>query len=286
MDTAEPLRTGLYIVATPIGNLSDISSRAADVLRRADTVACEDTRVTSKLLSHLGIKKPLVPYHEHNGPKQRPVLLERLLSGYSVALVSDAGTPLISDPGYRLVEDVQESGLSVFAVPGPSAVITALSVAGLPTNRFTFLGFPPSKSKARQDWFRNEEKTTSTLVCYESPRRLKDCLSDMAEVLGNRRVAVCRELTKKFEEVRRDTLMGLIEHYGENGNPKGEVVLVIEGYTVEKVPITAGTAEIDTEKALALALEYMSVKSASKFLSELTGVHKKELYSMALKMKD
>jgi len=285
-ENAEPqkkLPAGLYVVATPIGNLGDMSRRAKETLAAADVIACEDTRVTAKLMTAFLLKKPLVPYHEHNGAVQRPKLLAKVRAGEVVVLVSDAGTPLISDPGYKLVEDAQDEGLNVVAVPGPSAVITALSIAGLPTDRFLFMGFPPNKSAARQTWFEKEVKTSATLVFYESARRVADCLRDAATTFGDRPAAVCRELTKKFEEVVRGDLIGLAEHYAQAETPKGEIVVVI-GPPAER----QGSSEtaIDTEKALKLALEHMSVKSAASFVAELTGGKKKPLYNRALELTD
>jgi 16S rRNA (cytidine1402-2'-O)-methyltransferase len=277
----EKLPSGLYVVATPIGNLGDLSRRGKETLAAADVVACEDTRVTAKLMTAFLMKKPLVPYHEHNGASMRPKLLERVRNGDVVVLVSDAGTPLISDPGYKLVEEAQDEGLNVVAVPGPSAVTTALSIAGLPTNRFLFMGFPPNKSKARQAWFAAEVNTGASLVFYESAKRLPNCIEDAAEVFGPRRAAVCRELTKKFEEVVRGDLVELRDRYAEIGSPKGEVVVVVEGPAKAKV----GTeSSIETERLLTLALEHMSVKSAASFVAEVTGEKRKTLYSRALEL--
>ncbi|WP_417456337.1 16S rRNA (cytidine(1402)-2'-O)-methyltransferase [Kordiimonas sp.] len=275
------LKPGLYVVATPIGNLGDISARAKHVLGQVDAIACEDTRVTAKLLTANLIKKPLLAYHEHNGAVQRPKLLAMLAEGKKVALVSDAGTPLISDPGFKLVADAQDAGHYVTAIPGPCAAIMALSLAGLPTDRFLFLGFPPNKSKARQTWFHVERQTHASLVFYESAKRLPDCLRDAAEVLGAREAAVCRELTKRFEEVVRGDLMTLAAHYAETGAPKGEIVVVI-GPPEKSVPSDA--QEMDAETLLTAALKHMSVKSAAAFVAELSGVPKKQLYSRALEL--
>ncbi len=275
------LKPGLYVVATPIGNLGDISARAKHVLGQVDAIACEDTRVTAKLLTANLIKKPLLAYHEHNGAVQRPKLLAMLAEGKKVALVSDAGTPLISDPGFKLVADAQDAGHYVTAIPGPCAAIMALSLAGLPTDRFLFLGFPPNKSKARQTWFHVERHTHASLVFYESAKRLPDCLRDAADVLGAREAAVCRELTKRFEEVVRGDLPSLAAHYAEAGAPKGEIVVVI-GPPAKSAPSDA--QEMDTETLLTAALKHMSVKSAAAFVAELSGVPKKQLYSRALEL--
>jgi len=275
------LRAGLYIVATPIGNLGDISRRAKDTLAGADLIACEDTRVTGKLLNAYLIKKPMMPYHEHNGATQRPKIIERIQEGAAVVLVSDAGTPLISDPGYKLVDEAQNEGLYVTSLPGPSAVPTALSLAGLPTNRFLFMGFAPNKSKARCDWFALEKHTDATLVYYESAKRIAASLRDASNTLGARPAAVCRELTKKFEQVVRDDLCALADAYEKSGPPKGEIVVVIApGVKQTSQEVTAG----NTETTLRLALQHMSVKSASAFVAELLGEKRKAIYSRALEI--
>lgn len=277
---AVPLKAGLYIVATPIGNLGDISKRALDTLRSVDAIACEDTRVTAKLLNAFLIKKPMMAYHEHNGEQQRPKIESMIREGKAVALVSDAGTPLISDPGYKLVGGLTEAELYVTTIPGPSAVIAALTLAGLPTNRFLFLGFPPNKSKARQDWFFKEQKTNATLVFYESGRRLKECLSDARIAFGDRKATVCREISKRFEEVVRGNISDLIAKLEQGGPPKGEIVVVIEG---EQAKATSGSSiDIDADVLLEKALAHMSVKSASAFVADVTGHRKKELYAKAL----
>jgi len=274
------LSAGLYVVATPIGNLGDMSKRAQDILAAADMVACEDTRVTAKLMSAFLLKNTLIPYHEHNGATQRPKILAKIREGGAVVLVSDAGTPLISDPGYKLVEEAHAEGLKVVAIPGPSALIAALSLAGLPTNKFTFLGFPPNKSKARKDWFHEQQANTGTLVFYESAKRLPACLADGATVLGDRQAAVCRELTKKFEEVVKDDLFGLANRYASSGPPKGEIVVVIDG--APKSAPDAGLATEELDRALLIALEYMSVKSAAAFVADFLDVRRKQVYSRAL----
>jgi len=276
------LSAGLYVVATPIGNLGDMSRRAKETLEAVDVIACEDTRVTAKLMNAFLMKKPLIAYHEHNGAMQRPRILAKISEGQAVALVSDAGTPLISDPGYKLVEEAQNDGLKVVAIPGPCALVTALSLAGLPTNKFTFLGFPPNKQKARLDWFTAEAASDATLVFYESARRLPACLKDAAEILGPRSAAVCRELTKKFEEVVKGNLNELTEHYENQGSPKGEIVVVIEGAAKKQADSEMGSVDLD--KALTLALEHMSVKSAATFISELLGIKRKQVYSRALEL--
>lgn len=279
-EAEQPLKSGLYVVATPIGNLGDITGRALETLRRVDAIACEDTRVTAKLLNAYLIRKPLIAYHEHNAAAQRPKLLSMIEEGKSVALVSDAGTPLISDPGYKLVAEAGERALYVTTLPGASALTAALTLAGLPTDRFLFLGFPPNKSKARQSWFEAEKDQMATLVCYESAKRLAASLADAATALGNRQAAVCREISKKFEQVVRGNLEDLAQRYADSGPPKGEIVLVIAPPTAHRE--TTEEISSDTQSMLKAALKHMSVKSASEFVAEVSGLRKKELYRMAL----
>jgi len=276
------LKAGLYIVATPIGNLGDISRRALETLSAADLVACEDTRVTAKLMNAFLLKKPLLPYHEHNGAVQRPKILTKIRDGGAVALVSDAGTPLISDPGYKLVEEAQAEGLHVVSIAGPSALIAALSIAGLPTSKFTFLGFPPNKQKARIDWFGAQSQSDATLVFYESAKRLPACLTDAASVLGARKAAVCRELTKKFEEVVKGDLHELAARYASSGPPRGEIVVVIEG--AAKANSSEDKKAADLDRALGLALEHMSVKTAAAFVAQLLEMRRGQVYSRALEL--
>lgn len=273
------LGPGLYVVATPIGNMGDITLRALDVLRGVDLIACEDTRVTAPFLARLGVKAPLAPYHEHNAEAARPALLARLAAGGKVALVSDAGTPLVSDPGYKLVRAAVAQGTSVIPIPGASAVTAALSVAGLPTDRFLFLGFLPSKSAARRQAIAEVAGIRATLVLLESPHRLGETLADLAELLGPRPAAVARELTKLHEEVRRDTLDTLARHYGEFGAPKGEITLVIGP------PEEGAAPALDAEAMLARALETMSPAEAAKAVAAATGRPKREIYALALAAK-
>lgn len=274
------VKPGLYIVATPIGNLGDITARALETLKHVSIIACEDTRVTAKLLNAFLIKKPMMAYHEHNAASQRPKLVAMIQEGKAVALVSDAGTPLISDPGFKLVEDVARAGLYVTTLPGPSAVVAALTLAGLPTDRFLFMGFAPHKSKARRDWFAGEKDTRATLVFYESARRVKDSLADALAVLGNRQIAVCRELSKKFEEVVRDNISDIMDLYEQNGPPKGELVVVVEPGSSNGQSGEGLTVSVET--LLEKALDHMTVKSAATFVAELTGARRKDVYSMAL----
>ena len=221
------LEPGLYVAATPIGNLKDITLRVIEALREADLILCEDTRVTGKLLSAHSIKTPMKAYHDHNAARVRPEVLERLENGERICLVSDAGTPLISDPGYKLVREVRDAGLPVFTLPGPSAMVAALSIAGAPTDRFLFAGFLPVKSGARKSELEGLKAVPATLVFYETGPRLAACLGDMAEVLGPRTVAVARELTKLHEEVREGLPGDLAAVYMEERAPKGEIVVVV-----------------------------------------------------------
>jgi 16S rRNA (cytidine1402-2'-O)-methyltransferase len=271
------LAPGLYLVATPIGNARDITLRALDVLTKADVVACEDTRTTGKLLTMHGVRAPLLPYHDHNAERQRPILLERLARGQVVALVSDAGTPLVSDPGYKLVRDAAAAGIAVFPIPGASAVLAALVVAGLPTDRFAFLGFPPPKSVARRRWFGEAAGFPGSLVFFESPQRLADSLADAAAALGDRPAAVARELTKLFEETRRGRLAELAGAYAGSGPPKGEVVVVVGP------PEAAPASEGDVDAAIADALgRGLSVKDAAAEVADRLGVARKQAYARAL----
>jgi len=274
------IKAGLYIVATPIGNLGDITKRSLDTLKAVDVIACEDTRITGKLLNAFLIKKPMIAYHEHSASGRLPQLLQMITEGKSVALVSDAGTPLISDPGYRLVEAAAKQGLYITTLPGASAVISALTLAGLPTNRFLFMGFAPTKTKARQDWFAAEDNTAATLVYYESAKRLAGSLADAHSVLGNRQAAVCREISKKFEQTVRGDLAALSARYQTDGPPKGEVVVVVAPAAPDKT--ATSKFDLDTKKILEMALQHMTVKSAATFVAEITGERKKAMYQQAL----
>ncbi len=273
---SKPLASGLYVTATPIGNLEDITLRALRVLENADVVACEDTRVTAKLLNAYGVKARLFAYHDHNAARVLPGLLARLAEGDRVALVSDAGTPLISDPGFRLVEAAREAGYEVFAVPGASSVSAALSVAGLPTDRFLFAGFLPPRKAARKKALEDLKHTQASLVLLEGPSRLGAMLGDAAKVLGPRNAAVARELTKLHEEVRRGTLTELAAHYAEAGPPKGEIVVIIAP------PTDNLDTDIDVDAALRDALQAGSVKDAASEVAQMTGRPRRELYARAL----
>ena len=277
---AQPLSPGLHVVATPIGNLGDITFRALAVLAAADAVIAEDTRVSKTLLAHYGIATPLVAYHEHNAAVIRPHLLARLESGAALALISDAGTPLVSDPGYKLVAEALERGLPVTSAPGPSAVLTALVVAGLPTDRFFFEGFLPQKSGARRQRAAALKAGPGTLVLFESPRRLAESLADLAAVLGDREAAVCRELTKKFENVRRGTLSQLASQYATEDPPKGEIVLVI-GPPGESDGADAGD---NLDQKIEVALATHSAKDAASIVAGETGLPRRKVYARVLEI--
>lgn len=276
---APPLSAGLYLVSTPIGTASDITLRALNVLAEADVLAAEDTRNSRKLLDIHGIKvngRPFLAYHDHSSEGERKRLLDAIRAGKSVAYMSDAGTPLIADPGYKLAAAVIEAGLTVTAAPGASALLAALAVAGLPTDRFMFAGFLPVKAVAKRKFLEGLSGIDATLVFYESPRRLGDTLIVMADVYGERPGAVCRELTKKFEEVRRGSLPELAAMY--DTAPKGEIVVVV-GPPIEQA-LGAG----DLDMALKAALADMTVKDAAAFVSEQLGLKRKQVYSRALEL--
>ncbi|WP_088365922.1 16S rRNA (cytidine(1402)-2'-O)-methyltransferase [Sphingomonas dokdonensis] len=275
----EKLSPGLYIVATPIGNLGDLSPRAADILSRADLVAAEDTRVTIGLLRHIGVKRPMTPYHDHNADHVRPQLIARLATE-AIALVSDAGTPLISDPGYKLVRDARAAGHAVVTIPGPCAAVAALTLAGLPTDRFLFAGFLPSKAKARAETIAELGAIRATLILYESGPRLGATLAALAEQLGSRDAAVTREITKKFEEAVTGTLPALATRYADTP-PKGEIVIVVAP-PGEAPPASAE----DADAALAEALTRLPAAKAAGEVAKRLGVDRKALYALALKLKE
>jgi len=267
---------GLYLVATPIGHLGDVTLRALETLAGCDVIACEDTRVTRKLADRYGIATPLTPYHEHNAAEARPQLLARLAGGEAVALVSDAGTPLISDPGYKLVRAAQDAGHAVTAIPGASSVLTALSVAGLPTDRFFFEGFLPAKQAARQKRIAALASIPATLVLFESGPRLAAALADLAAGLGPRAAAICRELTKLHEEVRRGDLATLAHDYAAGGETRGEIVIVVAP------PEEAETANADVDDMLRRALTRVSLKDAVGEVALASGRPRREVYQRAL----
>lgn len=275
---------GLYLVSTPIGAARDITLRGLDILQHADMLAAEDTRNTRRLLEIHGISlgdRRLISYHDHNAPRARPVLMAALRQGKTVAYVSDAGTPLVADPGYDLCRAAIEEDIAVLAAPGPSALLAALCVAGQPTDRFFFAGFAPNRTKARQRFFAELADIKATLVIYESPKRIHGSLIDMAHTLGNDRpVSVCRELTKKFEQVHRGTLAQVRDIYQSIENPRGEFVVVL-GPPVEKI---ADQAEIDA--ALAQALAQHRMKEAANMIAQEFGISKKAAYARALELKE
>ena len=272
------LEPGLYIVATPIGNLSDLSPRAADILARADLLAVEDSRVTAKLLAHLGVKRPMTPYHDHNADKVRPDLVARM-AGEAIALVSDAGTPLISDPGYKLVRDARDAGRTVHTVPGPCAAIAALTLAGLPTDRFLFAGFLPAKPGARSSAIAELAPIRASLLLYESGPRLGSALAALRDGLGQRDAAVVREISKRFEETVTGSLAELAERYAEAG-PKGEIVIVV-GPPGEAEP----AAQADVDAALAEAMTRLSASRAAAEVAATLGLPRREVYERALQLK-
>ena len=269
---------GLTIVATPIGNLRDITLRSLEILASANLVACEDTRVTRKLFEHYGLSAPLIAYHDHNAETVRPKILERLAAGDAVALVSDAGTPLISDPGYRLVREAIAAGHPVSATPGPSSMLMAITVAGLPTDRFFFEGFLPAREAARRTRIAELARIPATLVLFESGPRLAATLSDLAAALGGREAAIARELTKLHEEVRRGDLASLAADYASGAETRGEMVIVIAPPAAEQ----ASTADIDA--LLNRALARTSVKEAVAEVASATGAPRRAVYSRALEL--
>jgi len=272
------LDPGLYIVATPIGNLGDLSPRAADILRRADVIAVEDSRVTAGLLRHIGTKTPMVPYHDHSAEGVRPALIARMAT-QAVALVSDAGTPLISDPGFKLVRDARAAGHLVVTIPGPCAAVAALTLAGLPTDRFLFVGFLPSKMHARAEAIAEVATIRATLVMYESGPRLGACLAALLEGLGDREAAVTREISKKFEEAVTGTLSTLAARYAD-APPRGEIVIVVAP-PGEAPPASAE----DGDAALVEALTRLSTGQAASEVAKKLGLDRKALYARALELK-
>jgi len=279
-NTAQKLfAPGLYVIATPIGNARDITLRALDVLKVCDAIMAEDTRVTSKLLAIYGISKPLFPYNDHNAAQARPRLLARLRGGERVALVSDAGTPLVSDPGYKLVREAIAEGLAVHTIPGASAALAALMVAGLPTDRFMFAGFLPPKSGERRSALAELKSVPATLVFFESAQRLAESLADMEAVLGPRPAVITRELTKLHEEHRHGDLASLAAAYSEEPAPKGEVTIVVGA---------ALPGEPDFAKAdvlLEAALEFMPVRAAADLAANALDLPRRALYARALALK-
>ena len=276
---ASALAPGLYLVATPIGNLGDITLRALEVLKAVDVVACEDTRVTGKLLDHYGLRAQMFPYHDHSGPGARAALLARLQAGGRVALVSDAGTPLVSDPGYKLLREAAAAGIAIVPVPGASAALAALQVSALPPDKFLFAGFLPPKTAARRKAIAALAAVPATLIFYETGPRLAEALADLALELGPRPAAVARELTKLFEETRRGSLSELAAAYREAPPPKGEIAVVV-GPPEEAAPATAEDIDTLLERALAV----MSVRDAAASVAEASGQKRKDVYRRALEL--
>ncbi|HTV90433.1 MAG TPA: 16S rRNA (cytidine(1402)-2'-O)-methyltransferase [Stellaceae bacterium] len=272
------LAAGLHLVATPIGNLGDITLRALWVLRRADRILCEDTRVTARLLARYDIKTPLAPYHDHNAERVRPAVLAALRAGATLALVSDAGTPLVSDPGYKLVRAAVAEDLPVSAAPGPSAVLTALILSGLPPDVFLFAGFLPPRPAGRRRALMQWASLAATLIFFEAPSRLAAALADMAAILGDRPAAVARELTKRHEAMQRGRLAQLAEHYRDAGAPRGEAVIVVG--PPEAATATAADADIDARLATLLARH--SLRDAVALLADESGLGRRAVYARAL----
>jgi 16S rRNA (cytidine1402-2'-O)-methyltransferase len=265
-------------VATPIGNLRDITLRALEILAAADLVACEDTRVTRKLFDHYGLSTPLMPYHDHNAETARPRILQRIAGGGAVALVSDAGTPLISDPGYKLAREASLAGYAVTAAPGASAALMALTLSGLPTDRFLFEGFLPAKAQARRARIVELGRVPATLVLFESGPRLAATLADLAEGLGGREAVVARELTKLHEEVRRGTLVSLAGDYAAGAETRGEIAIVVAP------PSEAEATPLDVDALLRAALARLTLKDAVAEVAAATGEARRAVYSRALEL--
>lgn len=278
---AHPVQPGLHFIATPIGAARDITLRALDILAAADVLAAEDTRSLRHLMEIHGVPldgRPLLAYHDHNGEQMRPRLLEALAAGKSVAYASEAGTPLVADPGFQLSRAAIEAGFPVFAAPGPSAVLAALCVAGLPSDRFLFAGFPPPQTIARRRFLADLARERATVVIYESPKRVGETLTELCETFGQtRKAAVCRELTKRFEEVSRGTLAELAERFRER-DVKGEIVLVLDRAAEEQADA------VTLEEALKTALQEMSVKEAAATVAEALGVPRRDAYQAALRL--
>ena len=268
------VRAGLYLVATPIGNLKDITLRAIEILRSVDAIACEDTRVSGFLLKSHDIKKPLLSIHDHNELQDAAKIIARIEEGQAIALISDAGMPLISDPGYKLIQECQKKDIYVTSLPGANAPLMALQLSGLPSDQFSFLGFLPSKTTARKEELIRWKNSPATLIFFESANRVEDSLKDILDVLGDRPMALARELTKMFEDIWRGNVSELYARLQSDGAPKGEIVLVIEG--------AKETEEFDIEQLLTDALQHHSLKDAAALVSGRTGLPKKEVYNQAL----
>ncbi len=277
----EALSPGLYLVATPIGHASDITLRALYVLKHADAIFAEDTRVTAKLLALHGLSRPMHSYREHNADRAETEIIRELEEGYAVALVSDAGTPLVSDPGQRLVESVAAKGHPVIPIPGPSAALAALTASGLASDKFLFAGFLPSRGPERRRAIRDVETVPATLIFFEAPSRLAESLTDLAALLGSRPAAVARELTKMHEEVRRATLADLAAHYEQHPDVKGEIVIVVAPPSAAAEAVTVD--RLDAQ--LAEALKRHPVKDAAAIVAAALGLPRREVYARALELK-
>lgn len=267
-----------YIIATPIGNLNDITLRALDTLKNVDLILCEDTRVTANLLSHHGIKTKTSCYNDFSDEKDRRKIIDLLRDGKTIALVSDAGTPLISDPGYKLVNEVRKKGFAITSLPGASSLLNSLALSGLPTNRFLFEGFLPPKTESRLNALDDLKAINATLIFFESARRLIDSLNDMHKVLGEREVSIAREMTKQYEEVTSGSFSDVITYYEQNP-PRGEIVIVISPPLA-----SAGTDKKVLEEQLMEALKHMRLKDAVSLVAEQSGLRKKEVYDIALEL--
>jgi 16S rRNA (cytidine1402-2'-O)-methyltransferase len=278
----DKLKAGLYIVSTPIGNYQDITLRAITVLNSCDMIFCEDTRVINKLLEFLQIsKKPLYVYNEHSTEKDRKKIIDFIKNKKSIALVSDAGTPLISDPGYQLMKKCHEETIAFFPIPGVSSVITALSVSGLPTDKFSFFGFLPPKSSARQKKLKELQDKKETIIFFETAKRLKQTLQDCLDILGDRNICIARELTKMYEEIKKDKISDLLNYY-KNSIIKGEIVLLIEGQTKEM----RKKFEINfIKKELESTMKKMKLKDAVDLIASANNLNKKKIYQLALEIK-
>lgn len=276
--TRQTLTSGLYLVATPIGNLGDITLRALSTLSRADVIYCEDTRHSRTLLAHFGITSTLKPYHEHNAEAERPRILAQIENGQAIALISDAGTPLVSDPGYKLVRDCIAAGFAVDCIPGASAVLSGLSLAGLPTNSFFFAGFLPPKSAARKERIRDLLSIPATLIVFEAPQRVAETLRDLADILGARQAVVARELTKLHQDVQRAVLTDLADQFAHQ-ETKGEIVILVG-------PPEQGEVSDELISAkLSAALQAMKLKDAAKAVADALGVPKSRVYDIGLALK-
>lgn len=269
------LPVGLYIVATPIGNLQDITLRALSTLKNCDVIACEDTRMTTRLLRHYEISTKTIAYNDHSTTHERNIILKLLGEGKSVALVSDAGTPLISDPGYKLVREIAKQSFDIFTIPGPCAAISAMTLSGLPSDQFYFVGFLPSKAQARRNAITTYKPLLTSLVFYESPLRLVETLADLKTILGNQPCAVARELTKHFEETKRGSLEE-VSHWYKEHPPKGECVIIVSNHEITKITNTS------LDELITNYIQKFSAKDAAAIIADLTGTPKKEIYSRIL----